>query len=457
MSITNCKLHFTQQGDKSIYMSGALLKQLNLNGKKAVSFRLGKDKIHATIRAIKRTGNHLYVPASIRNSIRVPKSGNIMVVGSADEVQIGPLIGVLTDGSGRSNGLPFGGRTGFIKELLRVGKDKAYFFAFTPRDIDWQKDTVTGYFLNDNGGFDRKTVPLPDVVYNRLPSRTSEGTGSMENFKERFLKRKIPFFNWSFFSKWEVYNMLKDDLDAYKHVPESFLNPTPERIKEQLEKHSFVYLKPTGGSLGRGIFRLTYHTKKGYFVRFRRNGANVLLRFTNFNSLMRMLQSGTRSRMRNYVLQQGIRLIEIDSCPIDFRFHLHKNGKNQWVVAGIGAKKAGKGSVTTHVKNGGQLMTPEQALGRVFGSRSGDVLEAAKKVSIKMAEAIENNYRHVIGELGLDIGIDKDENIWMFEANAKPGRSIFKHPVLRSEGKQSLVYIFEHCMYLSKFRTRKDG
>ncbi|GJM79748.1 hypothetical protein HMSSN139_22440 [Paenibacillus sp. HMSSN-139] len=70
--------------------------------------------------------------------------------------------------------------------------------------------------------------------------------------------------------------------------------------------------------------------------------------------------------LRGYVAQQGIRLIEIDSCPIDFRFHMHKNGKNQWVVVGIGAKKAGKGSVTTHLKNGGSLLTPEQALSRAL-------------------------------------------------------------------------------------------
>lgn len=457
MSITNCNLHFTQQGEKAIYISSALLKQLKLTSKKSISFKLGKDSITTSVRTINKKGNHLYLPAPIRHSMKVPKSGNIMVISSTDEVQIGPLIGVLTDGSGRSESMPFGGRTGYIKQLLKAGDDKAFYFAFTPRDIDWQQDSVVGYFLNNTGGFVRKTVPLPDVVYNRLPSRISEGTGSMESFKERFVRRKIPIFNWSFFSKWDVYNMLEGETDANKHVPESFINPTAERVKEMLEKHSFVYLKPTGGSLGRGIYRLTYQPKKGYFARFRRGSGNVLLRFSNFNSLMRMLQGGMRNRLKNYVIQQGIRLIEIDNCPIDFRFHLHKNGKNQWVVVGIGAKKAGKGSVTTHVKSGGQLMTPEQALGRVFGSRSDDVLKEANKIAIKIAEAIERNHAHLIGELGLDIGIDKDENIWMFEANAKPGRSIFKHPSLSGQGKASLAYIFEHCLYLSKFRNRKDN
>ena len=170
---------------------------------------------------------------------------------------------------------------------------------------------------------------------------------------------------------------------------------------------------------------------------------------------MRTLQARHKGALRGYVAQQGIRLIEIDGCPIDFRFHMHKNGKNQWVVVGIGAKKAGKGSVTTHLKNGGSLLTPEQALDRSFGSRGEEVLRYAKSVAISLAESIEAHQQHIIGELGFDIGIDKDEKVWMFEANAKPGRSIFKHPSLRVEGKASVEHILEHCLYLSKFRRRE--
>ncbi|MBW7459848.1 YheC/YheD family protein, partial [Paenibacillus sepulcri] len=138
------------------------------------------------------------------------------------------------------------------------------------------------------------------------------------------------------------------------------------------------------------------------------------------------------------------------------RFHMHKNGDNEWVPVGIGAKKAGRGSVTTHIKNGGSLLTPKQALSKTFGDQDEEILEKAKKVSIKLSEAIERNFPHTLGELGLDLGIDKDGEVWMFEANAKPGRSIFSHPALRSEGRASLSHILDHCMYLSNFRRGND-
>jgi len=453
MSLTTCTIHFSQQSNKVVYMSGPLMKQLKLSAKKSVVFKLGKETITAEVKPIKKNGNQILLTSAVRQHIKVPKSGSVYVQLTSDnQLQIGPLVGILSDSSSISTNQPFGSRTGFIKQIIRYGDSKGYLFGFTPSDINWQRETVNGYFLNNNGSWYRKVVPLPDVVYNRLPSRKAETSAYIHSLRDRFVRRKIPIFNWSFFNKADVYKLLGNDPEALEHLPESISEPTSEQIKDLLEKHKFIYLKPTEGSLGIGIYRLTYHPSRGYFARYRRNGQNVLLRFSQFQSLMRMLQGRHGSGLKQYVIQQGIRLIEIDSCPIDFRFHMHKDGNNKWITAGIGAKKAGRGSVTTHVKNGGSLMTPEQALNRTFHGDADSILQKAKRTAVMLSEAIERNYPHRLGELGLDIGIDKDGSVWMFEANAKPGRSIFKHPALKSEGQASVSYILDHCMYLSRFK-----
>lgn len=456
MSLTFCNVHFTQQPQKVVYVSDTLMKNLKLSGKKSVHLRFGGERVPATVKPINKAGKHLYLASGIRKGIKIPKAGGVYLRSLQEgEVQIGPLIGVLSDGPTSSTSNPFGSRTGFIKQLLRYGSKQSYIFAFTPRDIQWESETVNGYFLNESGKFIRKKVPLPDVVYNRLPSRRAETTSSINQLRERFIRKKIPFFNWSFFNKSDIYRLLERDPQVNRFVPESIMSPTPEQIKDLLDRHNLIYYKPNSGSLGNGIYRLSHVAKSGYYARYRKNGRNALLRFSSFGSLMRTLQARHGRSLRGYVAQQGIRLIEIDGCPIDFRFHMHKNGRNQWVVVGIGAKKAGRGSVTTHLKNGGSLLTPDQALGRTFGSRADEVLKNAKAVAITLAEGIEANHQHLIGEIGFDIGIDKDERIWMFEANAKPGRSIFKHPSLRAEGKASVEHILEHCLYLSKFRRRE--
>ncbi|WP_106766411.1 YheC/YheD family protein [Paenibacillus faecalis] len=457
MSLTFINVHFSQQPEKVVFMSSSLMKSLGLASRKQIKLRLGRNTVSATVKSTERSGKHLFLSSGIRNSLHVPRSGPVYVHMTKDvEVQIGPVVGVLSDGPANPS-TPFGARTAYIKQLLREGNKKMFVYAFTPRDINWQRETVHAYMLGASGQFIRKTVPLPDVVYNRLPSRRTDFSPFTNQLRDRFLKRNISFFNWAFFNKSEINSQLENDVMAGRFVPETYSNPSPERIKDMLERHRFVYYKPSAGSLGNGIYRLTYQPKKGYFARYSGARGNTLLKFPKFNSLMRLLQSKHGASLKNYVIQQGIRLIEIDGCPIDFRFHMHKDGKNRWVPVGIGAKKAGRGSVTTHVKNGGSLMTPEQALNRAFGVRGREVLERAKQVAIILSEAIENHHPHVLAEIGFDIGIDEDERIWMFEANSKPGRSIFNHPSLRVEGKASIEHIFEHCLYLGGFYRGNDS
>jgi hypothetical protein len=456
MSLTTCSIIITQQSDKVITISRSLSKALQINTTRSIILRLGNKTVSAPVRIWNREGHVIAIPHSLSSSIYLPASGKCLVKsGNGREIQLGPLIGILA-GPANNSSLPFGGLTGFIREFMQAGVNKAFYFAFAAKHVDWNREVVTGYFPDADGKWIRRTVPLPDVVYNRSPSRRAENTAAMSAFKTKFVNRKIPIFNWSFFDKWSVYRLLDGEQEVSKYVPESINNPNAEEIRRMMEKHRFVYLKPDAGSLGIGIYRLTYTPNRGYFARFRRNGSNVLIRFPRFDGLFKMLQKHNL-KLQYYVLQQGVRLIELENCPIDFRFHLTKNGNNQWMASGIGAKKAGKGSVTTHVRSGGMLMMPEHVLKSVFGSRSEQVLDNAKSVAIKLAEAIERNYPHRLGELGFDIGIDQNEKVWMFEANAKPGRSIFKHPSLKAQGKTSLVNLFEHCLYLSRFSARRES
>jgi len=456
MSLTTCSIIITQQTDRVITVSRSLSKALQISATRSITLRLGNKTITAPVKIWNRQGHVMAIPHSLSSSLYLPTSTKCLIKSSnGRDIQLGPLIGILVGPANNTN-TPFGGMTGFIREFMQVGENKALYFAFAAKHVDWNRQVVSGYFPDANGKWIRRTLPLPDVVYNRLPSRRAENSAAISVFKNKFVSRKIPLFNWSFFDKWDVYRLLDGEQEAAKHVPESIHNPKADEIRRMMEKHRFVYLKPSAGSLGIGIYRLTYTPNRGYYARFRRNGSNVLIRFPRFEGLYKMLQKHNL-KLQYYVLQQGVRLIELDNCPIDFRFHLTKNGSNQWVASGIGAKKAGKGSVTTHVRSGGMLMMPELVLRSVFGSRAEHVLDNAKGVAIKLAEAIERNYSHRLGELGFDIGIDQNERVWMFEANAKPGRSIFKHPSLKAQGRTSLVNLYEHCLYLSRFNARRES
>jgi len=455
MGLSTCSIVITQQSAKIITITRELCRSLQITGFKTITLGFGNKWASATLKIWNKEGSTLVIPQLLASVLYLPPTGNCMIKSDGRDLQLGPLIGILT-GLTKQPNQPFGGMTSFIHEFMQSGSGKAFYFAFTPNHVDWKREVITGYIPGLNGRWVQRTFPLPDVVYNRLPSRKAESSTAMNAFKAKFVQRRIPLFNWSFFNKSDVYRMLSGETEASSYVPESINSPTAEEVKRLIEKHRFAYLKPTAGSLGIGIYRLTYTPQHGYYARFRRNSTNMLMRFPNFDGLIKHLyRQGVR--LPNQIIQQGVRLIELDNCPIDFRFHMTKNGQNRWVPAGIGAKKAGRGSVTTHVRSGGILMMPEQVLSRIFGSKSEAVLNHAKEIAVRLAEAIERNYPHPLGELGFDLGIDLDERVWMFEANAKPGRSIFKHPPLKMQGKSTLVNLTEYCQYLSRFRTRRDG
>ncbi|MDP5274397.1 YheC/YheD family endospore coat-associated protein [Chengkuizengella axinellae] len=455
MSLTTGTIHFTDK--KDTYISNSLMRELNIDETKPIKLKLGEKRIKTKIKRVRKKGKHLFIPKSIQQALKLPRKGQSYIsLNQDDEIELGPLIGILSLIHQRTLHLPFGKRTYRIKEYLKGGSNKAFYFAFGLSDINWTDETVTAYFIDSRNQWKKKVVPLPDVIYNQLKSRSSHKTKSMQMLLDHFKKHNKSIFNWGFFDKGEMYQLLDGTLEAQNHLPETHISTSSQEIKKMLEKHQFIYLKPTRGSFGRGISRITYHPKNGYFIRFRKINKNHLLRFTNFSSLMKFINQ--RKTHKNYVIQQGIRLIEIDKHPIDFRLHLNKNGQNEWVVAGDAAKKAGRGNVTTHVEMGGQVMNSLDTLEQVFtSSQSQEIYENAKRTTIQLAEAIERKLPYLVGELGFDIGIDKQGKIWMIEVNSKPGRSIFKHPSLKTQSSDQLRYIFDYCFYLSNQRnTRRE-
>ncbi len=277
MSLTTCTIHVIKRQERVVYLTSELAKTLKVAKARNVTLKLGSKSLYLQLKLLKKSGNQVYLPSYVYTQLRIPRSGTTLIVSDNTELRLGPLIGILTSVS-PGNSAPFGSRTEFIRQFMQAGKDKAFYFGFSPRDVNWSQQTVNAVVPSGGGGWVRKVLPLPDVVYNRLPSRKAEKLASMNAFKNRFVRQGIPLFNWSFFDKWDVYNLL-EDTDVFKNVPESRINPTPAQMKEMLEKHRFIYLKPTAGSLGIGIYRLTYNPRQGYYARFRRGERNVLLRF----------------------------------------------------------------------------------------------------------------------------------------------------------------------------------
>ncbi|PLR89937.1 YheC/YheD family endospore coat-associated protein [Bacillus sp. T33-2] len=412
-------------------------------------------------------GNTVYYPAELEGSLPLlqivfgnrvldidcsphPKGKNVIVLSPDIQTQlclpdidaplhlfidsqtlyIGPLIGILTSGFTPYPIRPIGDRSMFFAKLLSANKMVgALPFVFGEEHIDWDECLINGYFYGEDGWKTLK-VPFPNVIYDRLPNRKSERKTEIRKVKERLQDDYlIPWYNPGFFNKIDVFERLQQVGRAAEYLPETHPFTSFSLIERMLADYGHVYIKPSNGSLGLGIRQVIYDKMQGYYYcRYRDyHGHNKLTKFESLESLMKHVFR--KQRLENFLVQQGIHLLRTDRRLIDFRVHTNKDEQGKWHVAAIAAKVAGPGSVTTHVNNGGVIKTIEE----LFPDK-----EEQRRYKKQLAEAclylstvLEQQMEGIIAEIGFDLGIDKNGKVWLFEANSKPGRSIFKHPELR--------------------------
>src|SRR5690606_29443670 len=123
---------------------------------------------------------------------------------------------------------------------------------------------------------------------------------------------------------------------------------------------------------------------------------------------------------------QGIELIQHKGKPVDFRLHMNKRQDGTWTVTALAAKVSGEHSPTTHLISGGEIKTIEE----IFPDPENRLItiKRLRETALLVSKTLDQLSRGFIGEIGLDIGIDQKGENWLFEANAKPGRSIYSHP-----------------------------
>lgn len=377
-----------------------------------------------------KNNNYIIINNYIQDTLKFPNfdiSLHTFIDGQI--LNIGPLIGIFTAGFTPFPFRPIGDRTGFFSKLLSVKKTVgALPFVFGEQHIDWEKGTMKGYFYHDN---DWKTleVPFPNVIYDRLPNRKTERNPSLLKVRDRLQKEYlIPWYNPGFFNKLDIYERLQQDSSASIYLPETHSFTSFSSIEKMLGQFGHVYLKPINGSLGLGVHQIIYDKLEDhYYCRYQDyEGNNRLQKFTSLEGLFQKVFS--KRNLNRMLVQQGINLLRQNTRPIDFRVHTNKDDEGNWQVTAIAAKIAGPGSVTTHSRSGGEIKTIHE----IFPLDQAEIYKKKlSKAALLLSESIAKSMEGIIGEIGFDLGIDRHGDVWLFEANSKPGRSIFNHPELK--------------------------
>ncbi|MDF2669842.1 MAG: endospore coat-associated protein [Paenibacillus sp.] len=350
-----------------------------------------------------------------------------------------------------------GNRSNFI-DLIRTGYEMGVSVCvITVKDLRLRSKRMIGYLYNmESNTWTQQWIAIPHVIYNRIPFRQDEALPEVQQTLQACLKNPhFRFFNAAFFNKWTLFEWLSKTSTTAKYIPATRKMTSSLELESLLKLYSTIYLKPIRGKAGKGIMKVhrTYQLptrKPEYRLSIQETKGSHILKSATVPLLWTKVQE--KMEDEEYIMQQGIALARHRKRPFDLRVLVQKNAKGEWDLTGIGARLAGRSSITTHVPRGGSIDDPAKLLASCFGSAGArKILIRAKKASLAIARQIEKKSGNLLGEMSMDLGVDIGGHIWFFEANSKPMK--FDEPPIRKKSLERIIHYSLHLIRLKNAKT----
>jgi glutathione synthase/RimK-type ligase-like ATP-grasp enzyme len=293
-------------------------------------------------------------------------------------------------------------------------------YAFSSNSIAWDESKAYGLYFNiETNKWEYGVFPLPTVIYRR---DFHQPQTVIDRLKETTHGR---LFNSYRFSKQELFEIIQQNNELALNLPETEIIKSFDQLKTFADKHQKVILKPNNLSRGRGICFLEktgdnyllsdYRTPPPFDTIIKRERG--LLQFYNENTAFH----------EDYLVQKCIKLAQIRGAAFDIRVVTQKKNKETWSLSGIECRVSDPDSLVTNISRGGYALELDTALWHSFQDQR--VVSALTKqiyeYCLNLCAHLDRTGEH-FAELGLDIGIDQDQKIWLIEANVFPSFKGFK-------------------------------
>ena len=331
---------------------------------------------------------------------------------------LGPIIGILTN----EDRLPFSGNIKTFKRICKkVLTEGGIPIIITPTALSG--NSVKCYtFCFKTKKWLKLFSPLPDVIYNRIPSVQYESNEDYKNFRVRISELNIPFFNESYLSKIQTTSILSSNDFLKSYIPKTIDLTSEKDLYFYLKKWKFLYIKKHNSSRGFGVFKLSLKNDKEVIIR---NAFHVEL-VKSISDCWKFLSSLSE----DFICQQGIVSELPDGRKFDLRILAHKH-ENNYILSGIGVRVGTFNAITTHVPRGGSIITMEELPIELNFS-------LLQEIVTQTGIALNVDDAHFY-EFSMDIGI-QNNHYYIFEINSKP--MVFDEITIKEQGLENLIRLF---------------
>lgn len=282
------------------------------------------------------------------------------------------------------------------------------FFYFSYQGVDFEKQTIEGWSYK-NGDWKKQTFGFPNVIINISGPKT---TSQKEIYRN--LKKIIPFTSHSVGNKMRVYKKIRKAGEFAQYlIPTVSLKKT-DRVYNFLNNHQKIVIKPFSGHHGENVLFVERLAEDAF--KLIDGEKNEFINLEELGLLFEELKNEQK-----YLVQPFIECKTKAGLPYDFRMHVQKSGMDLWEITLIYPRISGSGKYISNVSGGGYRGELVPFLKTEFGDEFYNIKRLLEHFAITFTTHLETLYKKNFDELGIDVGIDENRKLWVFEVNWRPG------------------------------------
>ncbi|MFC1723556.1 YheC/YheD family protein [Nanoarchaeota archaeon] len=397
----------------TIYLSARHTKQLGFKIGETVRINYADRKVNVKIK--KSTNKDLIISSDVLNMLKL--HANLPVIydrhkvhGTIELYLRRPVIGVLAKKTGpREN--PFKGNSNFFKALTERGKEIGVdVIFFSSKDFNHRTGNIRPWFWNPLKSRwlrKKKTIPLPDAIYDRDPNVNPIFRQELEQIR--------PFVNPHEFSE-----LTNDRHQTHKALHKSGIrhntktkqpktsHASPKNIETFVNQYGHAFLKHNSNNKGTVKCRKKKHDPKGnhhYELAYDlRQGTSfvrkhIIARSSNLNNKLNQVIDlvNPKSSSEDYVVQQPIEAATYENRSFEVRVTTHRNRNSRFTHNRSTRSWNKKGKATNH--------DTDTLINDIWGNKN-KVQKNIDKTVDDTVKAIEKHLGKRVGEVGVDICLD---------------------------------------------------
>jgi len=344
------------------------------------------------------------------------------------------IIGIFVTAIARASNPQTGGESiimpepAFYAALSRAAaKMGIYLYVFAAQTCKDDKGWLEGYRYIGRE-WTAVQAPFPHIVYDRAFCTLSGQRQQCRATLDALYARK-PFLqlNGNLPSKLSVYEALLKDSRIAPYLPPTELCQSVRQAMGIVDRHALgVVIKPAGGMQGRGIVRIRRSLlHRGFAAEGRTLGNKPFVKIFEDEDKLKGWLTAYMSK-GSLLAQPYLELTDSSETPFDIRVLLQKDDSGRWQTTGSAVRLGRKNSLTSNLHGGGSSRQAHAWLTAALGEAEAEhLLSQIHIITHHTAKKLEDCFGR-FAELAFDFGIDRSGAIWLLEANAKPGRSVFK-------------------------------